>query len=263
LGGLLSESLAQDLGTIQTRIDANAELMDQLDQMGQLDDATKTRMIEQNAALADEMERQAAAAERQIAALEQAAAAVGVLGTSIAKVVTLNKSFKDSAEEVSAAMGAGVQLASALVGAFEEDVKKRAAWEAAFNAAAAVAATAFALSGYPGFAGAAIGHAAAAAKFGLVASGVIGAGASAGSGGGGAIGAAGGGGPSLPTVDLDRERSLTADALAEAIAGEGRGGGTVIQVNFGESLIIGEGPQTARIIMDRIEPELVRLLGVR
>lgn len=264
LGGLLGESLAQDLDGWQQRIDANAAYIEQLGELGKIDEATKQRMIEENEVLTEAMERQAEAAERQIAALERGAQAVSVFGANIAKITLLNKSFKDSQEEVAAAMGAGVQLAGALVQAFEDNVKKRAAWEAALNAAAAIAAAAFAISGYPGFAAAAVGHAAAAVKFGLVASGAI----SAGGGGAGSVSLSGAGAGSAPanlnntTVDLARERELTADAIAGAIGREGRGGDIIIPIDMSNALIAMESPQAARFLGDLVRPEIERAVGI-
>lgn len=263
LGGLLSESLAQDLEGWQQRIDGQAAYIESLSELGKIDEDTKQRMLADNEALTAEMERQAEVAERQIAALERGAQAVSVFGANLAKITLLNKSFKDSQEEVAAAMGAGVQLAGALVSAFEDNIKKRAAWEAALNAAAAIAATAFALSGYPGFAAAAVGHAAAAVKFGLVASGAI----SAGGGGGGSVSlsGAGAGAPAAlnsTTVDLDRERELTANAIAGAIAQEGRGGDIIIPIDMSNALIAMESPQAARMLGDLLRPEIQRAVGV-
>lgn len=193
-----------------------------------------------------------------VAALEQGFGAAARLGASLTKLTVSNKSFKDSQEEVSAAISAGAGLASALVGAYADSIKERARYEAAINAAAAIAAGAFALSGYPGFAGAAFGHAAAAVKFGLIAGGAIGSGGGATSAGGGA---AAGAGPTFQAPDMSRERELNAEAIARAIAEEGRGGATVINVDFGSSLILGESPEAARRITDLVTPELLRVIG--
>lgn len=198
------------------------------------------------------------ATARLVDSLERGFGAAAQLGANLAKLSVSNKSFKDSQEEVSAAMSAGVGLASALIGAFESNIKKRAAWEAALNAAAAIAAGAFAISGYPGFAGAAIGHAAAAVKFGLIAGGAIGGG---GGGGGASSGGGGAAGPTLQSPDLSRERELNAEAIASAIAEQGRGGATIITIDFGSSMILGQTPEAARQIVDAIAPELQRMTG--
>lgn len=193
-----------------------------------------------------------------VAALEQGFGAAARLGASLTKLTVSNKSFKDSQEEVSAAISAGAGVASALVGAYADSIKERARYEAAINAAAAIAAGAFALSGYPGFAGAAFGHAAAAVKFGLIAGGAIGSGGGATAGGGVSGGASG---PTFQAPDMSRERELNAEAIARAIAEEGRGGATVINVDFGSSLILGESPEAARRITDLVTPELLRVIG--
>lgn len=258
-GALFGEALAEDLAGWQARIDANSAYMERLEQLGQLDAETKARMSAQNEQLAEEMDAAAAAAERQIAAFERASEAAAQLGANIAKIAASNKTLAQSQEEVSAALSGAVGLAGALAGAFTDNVKERAKWEAAFNAAAAIAATALSFAN-PAYVPVAIGHAAAAVKFGLVASGAIGAGAPS----GGAIGGGGGGGAAAQapmTLDLDRERQLTAESIAESIAANGRGGATVINIDFGSSLIASTSPQAAQEIVDLIAPELSRRIG--
>lgn len=256
VGGLLSESLAADLEGWQSRIDANDEYMEKLDELGRLDEKTKKRMTEENEKIAEEMDKVTKATERQIAAFERGAQAAAMLGTNIAKISVNNKSLAESQGEVSAALGASVNLAGSIVSAFTDNVKTRAKWEAAFNAAAAIAAGALSFAN-PAYIPVAAGHAAAAVKFGLVASGAIGA------GGGGGGGVPSGGGGAVPpannvSLDLERERVLTAESIAESIASQGRGGGTTIVIDFGSSLIASTSPQAAQELADLLEPELQR-----
>lgn len=199
---------------------------------------------------------------RIVASLERGVGQSAKFGAALRALVVNNKSLKESANEVNAAISAGAGVASSLVSGLVDNAKTRAKIEAAINGAAAVAATAFGLAtGNPAFFAAAAGHASAALKYGLAASGVFDGGASssgASAGAGGGSGAAGG--ASYQSVDLDRERGLTAEALAEAIAQNGRGGGTTINVDFGNSLIASETPQAARIITDLLRPELEQIM---
>lgn len=258
---LLGEALEQDLEGWQSRIDANSKYMEKLDELGRLDEKTKRSMTAENERLAEEMNEVAAATERQIAAFERAAQAAGALGVNIAKIAINNKGLANSQEEVSAALSASVGLAGSIVGAFTDNVKTRAKWEAAFNAAAAIAAGAMSFAN-PAYIPVAVGHAAAAVKFGLVASGAIGAG---GGGGGGSIGAGAGAGAAVAaspmSLDVDRERQLTAESIAESIANQGRGGGTVVNIDFGSSLIASTSPQAAQEIADLLMPELQRRIS--
>lgn len=258
VGGLLGESLAQDLEGWQARIDANEKYMERLDEMDRLDEKTKSRMTKENERLAEEMDEVAEATERQIAAFERAAQAAGMMSAAVAKIATSNKGLAESQEEVSAALSGAVSLGGSLVAAFTDNVKTRAKWEAAFNAAAAIAATALSFAN-PAYVPVAVGHAAAAVKFGLVASGAIGAGSP---GGGGGVGGGAAGPAAAPmTLDVDRERQLTAESIAESIAATGRGGATVINIDFGSSLIASTSPQAAQEIVDLIAPELQRRIG--
>ena len=255
-GSLASEALAQDMEGWQARIDANADYMAGLEELGALDEATKSRLTAENEALAEEMERTAAAAERQAQAFQRAAQAAGAMAQAVVKLSLNNKTLAQSHEEVGAALQAGVGLGSSLVAAYTDNVKTRAKWDAAFNAAAAIAATALSFVN-PAFIPVAVGHGIAAAQFGLIAGGVIGGGGGGGSisaGGGGVAGQAAGG----VTVDLDRERRLTAESIAESLGAQGGGGGVVINVDFGNALIASTSPQAAQEIADLLEPELQR-----
>lgn len=60
------------------------------------------------------------------------------------------------------------------------------------------------------------------------------------------------------SLDLERERVLTAESIAESIASQGRGGGTTIVIDFGSSLIASTSPQAAQELADLLEPELQR-----
>ena len=259
-GSLASEALAQDMEGWTARIDANTKYMEGLDELGKLDEATKKNLTAQNEALADEMDRASASAERQAKAFQMGAQAAGVMATALAKVAVNNKGMANSQEEVSSALSAGVGLGSALVSAYTDNVKTRAKWDAAFNAAAAIAATALSFVN-PAFIPVAIGHGIAAAQFGLIAGGVIGGGGSPSIGGGGG----GGGGASAAqasgtTVDLDRERRLTAESIAESIGASNRGPGGVVQVVFNNALIASTSPQAAQELADILMPELNRRL---
>ena len=258
-GGLLSESLAADLEGWQERIDANDAYMEKIDELGKLDEKTKKRMTEENEKLAEEMEKVTKATERQIAAFERAAQSATQLGVNIAKIAVNNKGLAGSQQEVSAALSASVSLAGSIVSAFTDNVKTRAKWEAAFNAAAAIAAGAMSFAN-PAYIPVAAGHAAAAVKFGLVASGAIGAGGPGGSAPGG--GGAGAAAPATPmSLDLERERLLTAESIAESIASQGRGGNTTVVIDFGSSLIASTSPQAAQELADLLGPELQRRLA--
>lgn len=195
--------------------------------------------------------------------LERGFGAATQLAQGIAKLSTTNKGYANSQEAVTDAISGSVGLAGSLVSAFTDNVKTRAKWEAAFNAAAAIAAGAMSFAN-PAYIPVAVGHAAAAVKFGLVASGALGggggggAGASAGGGGGGGGAASASQGPSL---DLDRERRLTAEAVAESIAAQAGGGATTIIIDFGSSLIASTSPQAAQDLADLIAPELERRIA--
>lgn len=257
VGDVFGGAVEAGLSGYTDQIRANEQA---LEQMGETDERVKADMLARNEALTAEMEKQRATAERQIAAFQRGASAATLLSTNIAKIKVSNKGFADSQEEVSGALSGTVGLAGSLVSAFTDNVKTRAKWEAAFNAAAAIAAGALSFAN-PAYIPVAVGHAAAAVKFGLVASGAIG-----GGGGGGAPSLGGGGSASAApaaaqSLDLDRERKLNAESIAEAIASEGRGGATVIQFSFDNALFAATSPEAASQIVELITPELQRRQG--
>ena len=181
------------------------------------------------------IEAQNAALEAQISLMGEVGGQGAILAESLATLAANQWNFKDAAEATNSALSAGVAIAGALTQAAGLGVKERAKWMAAFEAAAAIAAGAAALSMpamAPTFTAAAIQHGVAAAQFGLVAGGVIGSAGSSGSGGGG------GGGMAAPAgsgMNLAEERRKAMDDFAAALKGEEGGGGVVINIDFGSS----------------------------
>jgi hypothetical protein len=189
---------------------------------------------------------------RMLGGFGKAAAGITPLISAMRAYNAAGATTQQQQDALNAGLLAGVGILSGVTESFVEDKRTQAAIEALINAAAATAA--YATGNVPmgiGLTAAAAGYAAAAA-FG-------GGGSSTPSVGGSAGGGASSAGFSSP--DLERERVLNAEALAEAIAQEGRGGGTVINVDFGNSLIASDSPQAARIITNLITPELEQIMG--
>jgi hypothetical protein len=192
-----------------------------------------------------------ASTERMLGGFAKAAAGITPLIASMRAYNAVGATTRQQQDALNAGLQAGVGILSGVTASFVEDKKTQAGIEALINAAAAAAA--YATGNIPqgiGYTAAAAGYAAAAAFGGGSSGSAPSVGGSAGSAGPAAFG----------SPDLDRERALTAEAIAEAINEQGRGGGVVINVDFGNSLIAGDSPQAARIITDLIAPELAQMV---
>lgn len=204
--------------------------------------------IEAQRAKLEAIEEQNDALQRQYELYGQIGAQSGVLAESLADLASSQWEFKNAQDATVAAGEAVIAMASLGLEAAGLGVRERAKWMAAFEAAAAIAATAAAITWKsPTLAAAAVQHGLAAAQFGAIAAGAIG-------GGGGAAASAGGGAASayggVPTVDVDAEREKSIRAFAEAIREEQAQRPTVIHVDFGSSVHANGRDEAARMIRD-------------
>jgi hypothetical protein len=189
---------------------------------------------------------------RMLGGFAKASAGITPLIAAMRAYNAVGATSQQQQDALSAGLLAGVGILSGVTESFIENKRAQAGIEALINAAAATAA--YATGNIPmgiGLTTSAAGYAAAAAFGGGGSS------SGAGAGGGGGAGASSAG---YQSPDLERERVLNAEAIAEAIAQNGRGGGTTINVDFGNSLIASDSPQAARIITDLLRPELEQIM---
>lgn len=193
---------------------------------------------------------------RMLGGFGKAASGISPLITSMRAFNKTGATAKDQQDAINAGLQAGVGILGGVTEAFVEDKRKQAGIEALINAAAAAAS--YATGNVP----AGIGYTAAAVTYGAAAAFGGGSAPSAPAGASGSSGGSSGASGSLGMIDLDRERSLNAEAIAEAFRSEGRGGAPQIVVQLSGNVIAGESPESARIITDLITRDL-EALGFR
>jgi hypothetical protein len=186
--------------------------------------------------------------ERMLAGFQKASLGVGKLAKAFKGYNAQGATAEDQQEAINVAIGAGAGVLSSVTSSFIKNKQKQAAIEALINTAASAAS--FADGNIP----AGIAYASAAVSYGAA--------AAFGGGGGGGAGAGSGATASQAPIDLNAERRANAEAIAEALGVEGRaGGGTVINVDFGNAIIASESPEAAQILANMVAPQLARLIG--
>lgn len=183
---------------------------------------------------------------RMVGGFGKAASGISPLITSMRNFNKVNATAKDQQDAINAGLQAGVGILGGVTEAFVEDKRKQAGIEALINAAAAAAS--YATGNIP----AGIGYTAAAVTYGAAAAFGGGSAPATPTGASGASSGGSSGASSFGMIDLDRERSLNAEAIAEAMRSEGRGGAIQYNVNLSGAIIAGESPESARIITDLI-----------
>lgn len=187
--------------------------------------------------------------QNAIAALGQESSKVAA---AFAAMAQSSWTMKEGSEAATSAMQASVGIAGMVATALDASTKQQAGIQAAFHGAAAIGALALGIAtGAPNYFAAAAKHGVAAVQFGIVAGTAGGANAAAGnfSGGGGAATAG-------STIDLQRERQATADAIAGALNTGGPAGGATVVIDMRGSTVLENDEALGRRLTDMVQREM-------
>lgn len=208
-------------------------------ELGLITEDQKERELAQNERLAQQEEERLERLSKIVSGMANVAKGSVQLTTSIRAYNAVGATAAQQQDAINAGLQAGTGILSSVTQSFVEDKRTQAGIEALINAAAAAAS--YATGNIP----AGIGYTAAAVTYGAAAAFGGGSAPSVPTGASGSSGGSSGGASSLGMIDLDRERSLNAEAIAEAMRSEGRGGATQITVVMQGNTVLSESPEIA------------------
>ena len=203
-----------------------------------------------------QMREQARLQQEQAKAIGDTLTGTTKLAASIVDLTSRQWDFAKASESAISGLQAGVGIASGLTSIFVKDVKERAKWEAAINAAAAVAAGAgFWASGNPAYLAAAAGFGTAAVQHGIIA-GTSTSAPSVSGGGASARTAA----PQAPRQDPAQQRE-NARIMGEEIArASGARQDQAININMYDTMALGQSSESADQLAEYLVPAITTRL---
>lgn len=203
-------------------------------------------------------QRNQAQLQERLGLLSSVTERVGGLTSQTLEYAASQKTAADAAKLTQSALNAAAGIGSELANVFIKDAKKRAKTQVFIESAAALANLAlFATTGVPSFAQGAALHAASAVKYGIVA------GVSGQSGGGGGAGSGGGGDASRGSrINLDSERTKSAEAYARALRDQLDAPTSVTyQISFDNATLLQNAPAIERTIRESTSRDARRTLS--
>jgi hypothetical protein len=241
----VGRSISEGLSGVDRGAQGVSRLLDQATQAAQVSvDATDAEKEK-----ARQIRRSNERLSRQLNLYGQLAGKVGGLSEGIGELASVSWDFSKAGDASLKALNAVSGAGQAAAGILGKNTKQQAGIQAAFEAAAAVGATALGLTNpamAPQFFAAAAQHATAAAMYGAVAGGAgSGTSADVSSAGGGGGGSAGAGVPGPPSTN----------GLVEALSREDRmeGGGQTIIYDFSGATMLESAPATQNRISEATE----------
>jgi TP901 family phage tail tape measure protein len=205
-------------------------------------------------------QRNQAQLQERLGVLSSVTESVGALTAQTFEYAASQKTAADAAKLTQSALSAVAGIGSELADVFIKDAKKRAKTQVFIESAAALANLAlFATTGVPAFAQGAALHGASALKYGIVA-GVAGASGAGGSGGGAS--GAGAGAARATRLDLEVERTKSAEAYARALRDQLEAPTSITyQISFDNATLLQSAPQIAREIRQASDQDTRRTLA--